>query len=237
MNTSTRGRGGPYDGATRRALDLAIAAALLIVLSPVIIVLAIAIKLESPGPVVYRSLRVGVGGREFGMLKFRKMVDGAAGPLLTAPIDERFTRLGRFLGSSKLDELPQLWNVLKGEMSLVGPRPELREFVALYREAYEPLLKLRPGITGLAQLAFAREAQILDPDDRVGHYVRRVLPQKLQIDELYAARASVWLNVRILAWTAAALVFGLEVAVNRETGQLGRRKRPSMVPASAEQRT
>ena len=237
--TSVSRHGWSVDPALRRALDLGLAAATLIVLAPVIVVLAIAIKLESAGPVVFRSPRVGRGGKEFGMLKFRKMVDGAGGQVLTAPDDERFTRLGRFLARTKLDELPQLWNVLKGEMSLVGPRPEAPRFVALYRKAYEPLLRVRPGITGLAQLAFAKEAQILDRDDRVGHYIRGILPQKLQIDALYVARQSTRLYLSVLGWTTAALFFGVQVAVNRTTGELSRRKRPDtapeMAPASVEQ--
>jgi lipopolysaccharide/colanic/teichoic acid biosynthesis glycosyltransferase len=232
---SSSASGDPHGFAIRRALDLLIAGGLLFVLSPLIFLIALAIKLESPGPIVYRSRRVGFQGREFGMLKFRKMIDGAAGPLLTKPNDERFTRLGRLLGRSKLDELPQLWNVLRGEMSLVGPRPEASEFVALYAEAYEPILQLRPGITGPSQLAFAKEALILDPNDRVGHYLRRILPQKLQIDLLYAAQSSTWVNLRILGWTALVLLFDVDVAVDRKTGRLGRRRRPSNVSASADQ--
>ena len=232
--TSVSAKGRLFDSALRRVLDLVLTVATVIVLAPVIVILAIVIKVESPGPVVFRSPRVGRGGARFGMLKFRKMVDGAGGQVLTAPDDERFTRLGGFLARTKLDELPQLWNVLKGDMSLVGPRPEVPPFVAAYRAAYEPLLQVRPGITGLAQLAFAKEAQILDREDRLGHYVRGILPQKLQIDELYVARESTRLYLSILGWTAAAVLFGLEVAVNRKTGQLSRRKRPSTVPASVE---
>ena len=220
-----------------RAFDLTSALALLAVLLPLAIALAVAIKLDSRGPAVYRSRRVGAGGREFEMLKFRKMPDGAGGPPLTAPEDERFTRLGRFLARTKLDELPQLWNVVRGHMSLVGPRPEDPVFVERFRSALEPLIRVRPGITGLSQLAFARESEILDPENRESHYVERILPQKIHMDTVYAEQRSLWGNVRILFWTIAAVLFRRDVAVNRATGQLGLRRRSeheaNPVPAEA----
>lgn len=157
------------------------------------------------------------------MLKFRKMRDGALGPALVQTKDERFTRLGAFLARTKLDELPQLWNVVKGEMSLVGPRPEDPSFVDQHRGAYHAILAVRPGITGLSQLAFARESEVLDPSDRVGDYVNRILPQKMDMDRLYAARRSFSMDLKILWWTLCAVVGRLDVAVHRETGRLGRR--------------
>jgi lipopolysaccharide/colanic/teichoic acid biosynthesis glycosyltransferase len=212
------------DAAAKRTLDVTVAVTFLVVLAPLVAVLVAAIKLDSRGPAFYRSRRVGHCGREFAMLKFRKMRDGVAGPALTAAEDERFTRLGRFLASTKLDEVPQLWNVLKGEMSLVGPRPEDPSFVALDQGGYAPILQVKPGITGLSQLAFAIEAQILDPGDRVGHYVKRILPQKMSLDCLYAGRRTFTMDLRILGWTAAAVLWGRQVAVNRETGRLSVRK-------------
>jgi lipopolysaccharide/colanic/teichoic acid biosynthesis glycosyltransferase len=211
------------DDAFKRALDVVVAAAALLVLAPLFIVLAAAIKLESPGSVFYRCRRVGRGGRELLMLKFRKMHAGARGPALVQTEDERFTRLGPFLARTKLDELPQLWNVLKGEMSLVGPRPEDPSFVERHRETYDEILVVRPGITGLSQLAFARESEILDPGDRVGHYVSRILPQKMAMDRLYAVRRSLSMDLKILWWTVCAVVARLEVAVHRDTGCLNRR--------------
>jgi len=206
-----------------RALDLGVAGLLLLVFAPVLFALAIAIKLESSGPAFHSCRRVGRGGRELYMLKFRKMRDGAAGPALAAPRDERFTRLGAFLARTKLDELPQLLNVLKGEMSLVGPRPEDPAFVEPRRDAYETILRVRPGMTGLSQLAFTRENEILDPENRIGHYVDRILPQKIGIDQLYAQGRSFSRDVRILLWTAAAILLRWEVAVHRETGRLSMR--------------
>jgi lipopolysaccharide/colanic/teichoic acid biosynthesis glycosyltransferase len=211
------------DRSLKRALDLAIAVSLLLLLTPAIAIIAIAIRLESPGGAFYRCRRVGRGGRELLMLKFRKMHDGAEGPALAVPKDERFTRLGALLARTKLDELPQLWNVVTGEMSLVGPRPEDPGFVELYHDAYDEILAVRPGITGLSQLAFARESEVLDPGDRVGHYVHGILPQKIDMDRLYAAERSPAMDLRILWWTLRAVVARREVAVNRETARLTKR--------------
>jgi len=208
------------DRAFKRTIDIAFSAILLVLTSPLIAVLALAIRLDSPGPAFYRCRRVGLRGRALHMLKFRKMHDGASGPALSSPDDVRFTRLGSFLARTKLDELPQLWNVLKGEMSLVGPRPEDPAFVELRREAYSTILEVRPGITGLSQLAFASETDILDADDRLGHYVDRILPQKIGMDRLYATRRSVGMDLKILWWTLRAVVGQREVAVHRKTGRL-----------------
>jgi lipopolysaccharide/colanic/teichoic acid biosynthesis glycosyltransferase len=220
------------DRAAKQVLDRLVALLLLLLLLPLIVVVAIAIRVESPGPAFFRCWRVGHRGREFGMLKFRKMTDGAQGPKLTSPDDERFTRFGRWLASSKLDEVPQLWNVLRGEMSFVGPRPEDPRFVEIEAEAYAEILTVKPGITGLAQLAFARESDILDPHDRFNHYVGRLLPQKTRLDRVYAADRSLTMDARILFWTAVA-VLGREVAVHRETGRLNLRRRPSEAPERA----
>jgi lipopolysaccharide/colanic/teichoic acid biosynthesis glycosyltransferase len=211
------------DRALRRTIDVAFSTILLVLTSPLIAVLVLAIRLDSPGPAFYRCRRVGLRGRPLHMLKFRKMHDGAAGPALSSPDDVRFTRLGSFLARTKLDELPQLWNVLKGEMSLVGPRPEDPAFVEMRREAYSMILEVRPGITGLSQLAFAREGEILDPDDRVGHYTNTILPQKIGMDRLYAARHSFSMDARILWWTLYAVGRRRDVAVHRDTGRITKR--------------
>ena len=221
---NTGGVGAGLSRWAKRLLDVFAASALLLVLLPLILIVAVAIKLDSRGPAFYRCRRIGFRGREFGMLKFRKMTDDAAGGALTAPDDDRFTRLGRLLAKTKLDEIPQLWNVLKGEMSLVGPRPEDPGFVELRPGEYADILEVKPGITGLSQLAFARESEILDPNDRHGHYVNKLLPAKARIDRLYASRRSLWMDLRILFWTAATVLLRLNVAVHRETGRLTRRR-------------
>jgi lipopolysaccharide/colanic/teichoic acid biosynthesis glycosyltransferase len=208
----------------KRGLDLAAASTLLLVLLPLIVVVAVAIRLDSRGPAFFRCRRVGFGGREFGMLKFRKMVHDAGGGALTAPEDDRFTRFGRVLAKTKLDEIPQLWNVVKGEMSLVGPRPEDAGFIELCTDEYRHILRVRPGITGLSQLAFARESEILDPNDRHGHYVSKLLPAKARMDCLYVSRRSLGMDLKILLWTAAAVLLRLEVAVHRQSGRLSRRR-------------
>jgi lipopolysaccharide/colanic/teichoic acid biosynthesis glycosyltransferase len=209
-----------------RVFDLGATCVLLVLIAPLLALIAVTIKLDSRGPVLYRCRRVGRGGRTFSMLKFRKMGNNAAGPPLTLAGDTRFTRLGRLLAASKLDELPQLRNVVKGDMSLVGPRPEDPSFVALRQEDYDDVLRVRPGITGLSQLAFVEEGRILDPAAFHDHYVERLLPQKIQLDRLYARRASLALNLRILLWTVVAVGFRTDVAVNRTTGKLGVRRRP-----------
>ena len=214
------------DRLATEALDRLGAAVLLIVLAPVIVGVAVGIRMESRGSVLFRCRRIGQGCREFDMLKFRKMHDGASGAALTAPDDGRFTRLGRFLAKSKLDELPQLWNVVRGEMSLVGPRPEDREFVRLQGKAYEEICNVKPGITGLSQLAFARESEILDSDDRVADYLNRLLPQKIRLDRLYVERRSVWMDLRVLVGTIVVIVFRREIAVHRDSGRLTLRRRP-----------
>jgi len=216
----------PWGPLAKRLFDLAISAVLLVLLLPLIVLLAAAIKLDSRGPVLYRCRRVGFQGSALNMLKFRKMIDGATGPALTVYDDARFTRMGRFLSSTKLDELPQLWNVIKGEMSLVGPRPEDPGFVALHPAEYDQILQVKPGITGLCQLAFIHEARVLASDDRMEAYVESLLPQKVQLDLLYASRRTLTMDLRILLWTAVAVVLRRDVAVRRDTGRLSVRRRP-----------
>jgi len=213
------------DAAARRALDIVASAVLAVLLSPVILIAMVWIKLDSPGPILFRAQRVGYKGAELKMLKFRKMEDGASGIKLTSGDDARFTRAGVWLARLKLDEIPQLWHVLRGEMSLIGPRPEDPEFVAIMRDDYEEILEVRPGISGFSQIAFAEEGDILDQEDPLGHYVGRLFPQKLALDKMYAAEQSLWLNLRLMFWTAAAVVLRKAVAVNRQTGKMNLRSR------------
>ena len=219
------------DRCLKRALDLAASSIVLLVLAPVLVLVAAMIVAESRGGVFYRCRRVGRGGIELRMIKFRKMKARASGLPVTGAHDSRFTRIGRVLAKSKLDEVPQLWNVVTGEMSLVGPRPEDPIFVEFRERDYEEILRVKPGITGLAQLAFARESEILDDGDRVGDYVGRILPQKLAIDRLYVRRRSFGMDLRIIAWTVFAVVLRRDVAVDRLTGRLSFRRRP--VPHAA----
>jgi lipopolysaccharide/colanic/teichoic acid biosynthesis glycosyltransferase len=208
----------------KRLLDISIALSLLFALLPVLVVLALAIKLDSRGPIFYRSRRAGVGGGEFAMLKFRKMNKHATGPPLTAAMDERFTRLGSFLARTKLDELPQLWNVIRGDMSLVGPRPEDPNFVRLHPRGYAEILQIQPGVTGLSQLVYVKERDFLNGPNPVQHYVEFLLPQKMAIDRFYVAHRSTILDVRILFWTLAAM-FGVEVRLHRVGSRVTIRRR------------
>jgi NDP-mannose synthase len=214
------------DRAVKRSIDILCSLTLLILLAPLCVLVAIAIKLDSPGPVFYRCRRVGYRGREFAMLKFRKMRNDADGSALTAAGDVRFTRIGRVLAATKLDELPQLINVLSGSMSLVGPRPEDPQFVDLYRFEYEAIVSVRPGVTGLCQLAFAKESDVLGSDDPESVYLDRLLPQKVGLDLLYVERRSVLFDFRIVVWTILAVALRRDVAVHRTTGGLSLRRRP-----------
>ncbi len=188
------------DERARRIMDVTGAAAGLAVLTPLFLVLSVLIRLDSPGPVLHRSTRIGLGGRPFTLYKFRSMVAGAAlcGPAITADRDARVTRLGRLLRRTKLDELPQLVNVLVGDMSLVGPRPEDPRYVALYTSTQRAILRTRPGITSPASLKYRREEQLLTGQDWEDLYVRGILPAKLSIDLDYLHRRTVWSDIGVI---------------------------------------
>jgi lipopolysaccharide/colanic/teichoic acid biosynthesis glycosyltransferase len=195
----------------KRAIDLSLALAALVPLSPLLLALAALIKLDDGGPVFYRGVRVGRSGVAFRIYKFRTMVvnaDRLGGPS-TSDDDPRITRAGRWLRRSKLDELPQLLNVLKGEMSLVGPRPEVAQEVALYSAEERALLRVRPGITDWASIRFRDEGAILrgatDPHES---YRRVIRPEKMRLALEYVRTASLATDVRILVATLRALVGG-----------------------------
>jgi lipopolysaccharide/colanic/teichoic acid biosynthesis glycosyltransferase len=215
----------------KRAFDIVVSALALLCLVGVFAVIALLIKLDSPGPVFYRVRRVGYRGRPLLMLKFRKMRDDAHGGPLTIDGDPRLTRIGRVLTRTRLDELPQLWDVLRGRMSLIGPRPEDPGFVALHAPEYQQILTVRPGITGLSQIAYKAEATIVDSDSPVEDYLNRILPQKLRLDRLYARAASPLLDLRILYWTFVTVVLRHPVSVNRVTAAMSLRRRPPQEPA------
>ena len=159
------------------------------------------------------------------MLKFRKMHEHAEGIALTTHGDDRLTRIGAFLARTKLDEVPQLWHVLRGDMSLVGPRPETIDFVAHHSDEYDEILTVRPGLVGFSQIAFLMEGRILDAEDPLNHYVSAILPQKVTLDLMYARTRTVWVDVKILAWSLVAVLLRRQVAVNRQTGRMNLRKR------------
>jgi lipopolysaccharide/colanic/teichoic acid biosynthesis glycosyltransferase len=190
-----------------RMLDLLASLLGLIVCSPLFGLVALSIKLDSPGPVLYRARRVGQRGRVFYVFKFRSMVAGAdrQGPGITAAGDTRVTRVGRWLRRTKLDELPQLINVLRGEMSLVGPRPEDPRYVACYTSVQRAVLQARPGITSPASVHYRHEEEILIGADWEKTYIEEVMPHKLQIELDYLARRTVWSDLGLLGRTVLAL--------------------------------
>jgi lipopolysaccharide/colanic/teichoic acid biosynthesis glycosyltransferase len=191
-----------------RRFDFLAAAAGLIVLSPLLAAIALGIKLSDGGPVFYRHRRVGRDFRPFLLCKFRTMIPGAdrVGAAITTAGDSRVTPLGRVLRRYKLDELPQLWNVLLGDMALVGPRPEVPEFVESFRAMYEPLLSVRPGITDPAALAFSNEEDLLVGPDSLELYAREILPQKLRLSLEYFAGRTWWSDIGIVLRTLASVV-------------------------------
>ncbi len=186
----------------RRALDVTIC----LLAAPTLLLvggfIAVCVFLDSPGPVLYRSRRVGRAGRTFSMLKFRTMRDGVAGPPLSVSGDDRYTPFGRALAVSRLDELPQVVNVLRGQMRLVGPRPELPEFVDAHAESYERILLAPPGLTGPSQLRFSGEGRLLAKQpDRVATYRAAILPEKVSMDLDYVRTATLSRDMRLLGLT------------------------------------
>ncbi|MCG3148791.1 MAG: hypothetical protein PCFJNLEI_02238 [Verrucomicrobiae bacterium] len=188
----------------KRVFDFSLAAIGLLVLSPVLLVLALLVKISDGGPSFYRQQRVGQGGQLFWIWKFRTMIVNAErqGLGVTKDGDARITRIGRWLRKSKLDELPQLWNVLRGDMSLVGPRPEVPRYVARYTEAQRAVLTLKPGVTDLATLAFRNEEELLaSAADVEKYYVEQCLPRKIELNLAYQQRANLWQDMRLIGQT------------------------------------
>ena len=187
------------DRVLRRLFDTACASAGLALLAPIFALIALAIKLDDGGPVLYSQYRVGKGLRKFRLLKFRSMFSGCPeGSLLTAPRDTRVTRVGRFLRRYKLDELPQLVNVLKGEMQLVGVRPQVEKFVDIFPDEYGELLQTPPGITGPASLIFRHEELLFLENSIEEHYIAKILPIKLEIALKYSRTRTFLSDLEIL---------------------------------------
>ena len=189
----------------KRVFDLVVSATGLVMTSPIIAAAALAVKLESPGPAFYSGPRTGMSGRPFQIHKLRTMRPSSSGPAVTAGDDPRITGVGRFLRRTKLDELPQLLNVLKGDMSLVGPRHEDPKYVALYTPEQREVLSVRPGITGPTVLRFIGEEQMLRGGDPESLYVTRVMPSKLAVDLEYVRAATFAGDLKILARTFVAV--------------------------------
>ena len=187
----------------RRLLDITGSLGGLIGLSPLFALIALAIKLDSPGPVIHRAQRTGKAAKVFRLYKFRSMILGGdkKGPGVTGSCDNRITRVGRLLRRTKLDELPQLINVLFGDMSLVGPRPEDPRYVALYTARQAKILRVPPGITSAASLAFRHEEKMLKGPDWESFYCKQVMPAKLAIDLEYLDHRSLETDLRLIRQT------------------------------------
>ena len=194
----------------KRVFDLVMVVPGLLVLAPVMLLTALWIKCDSPGKVFFRQTRVGYGGQPFQVIKFRTMAEKPETPgiKLTSGDDPRITRAGKWLRKYKIDELPQLINVLKGEMSLVGPRPEVPEFVELYSEEQKRLIfSVLPGITDRASIEFRHENDLLQhAADPVQTYREKILPVKLQYYTEYVQNRSLWLDVRLIGKTIWSIV-------------------------------
>ena len=207
--------------ALKRAFDLTASAAALILLSPVLLAISLWIKADSPGPVVYAGARVGRHGRPFRFYKFRTMVQNAdkIGGSSTADGDPRVTRSGRFLRKYKLDELPQLYNVLRGDVSIVGPRPEVKEYTDLYTEEEKAILTVRPGITDWATIWNADEGAVLagaeDPDKAYRELIR---PTKVRLQLKYVRERGFITDMKIIFLTFLAMVSPTSKAVEEIRG-------------------
>nr|WP_101697517.1 sugar transferase [Clostridium minihomine] len=193
----------------KRIFDIVVSLLILIILSPIFLILAIAIKLDSKGPVFYRQVRVGQYGEDFKIFKFRSMVQDAdkKGLALTTEGDARITKVGKLIRKCRLDEFSQVLNVLGGTMSLVGPRPEVRKYVDAYEPEYLATLLVRPGVTATASIAFKDEDELLnsggDPEEI---YIHQVLPEKMRYNLEYLHHISVWQDIKIMFQTVFAVL-------------------------------
>ncbi len=188
----------------KRAFDIIFSTFGLICTAPIFLIVAILIKADSPGPVFYKQIRVGKDGREFFIYKFRKMRSdvGDKGLKITTSNDSRMTDIGKVLRQYKLDELPQIWNVLKGDMSIVGPRPEVPNYVALYNNEQREILKIKPGITDYASLEYFDEGDLLEKQsDPNLFYIETLMPSKIELNLDYIRNMSVKTDLRIIFLT------------------------------------
>ena len=190
----------------KRCVDIAVSVFLLIVALPVLASAAIAIKLDSEGPVFFVQPRMGRGFKRFALFKLRTMRIHCEGTAFTLGVDPRITRVGHWLRWSKVDELPQLWNVLRGEMSMVGPRPVIPQLAFEFVKAYLHLLEVRPGLTDPASMKYCREEELLALfPDPLRHFKTVLTPDKLRISAAYLDHATVWSDLGVLVGTALAL--------------------------------
>jgi len=194
----------------KRTFDIFASSIGLIILSPLFLLISISIKLESKGRIFYLQKRVGLNGREFYLIKFRSMYENSDKKgLLTIGNDNRITKVGRFIRRYKLDELPQLINVLKGDMSLVGPRPEVPQYVKLYNEEQKKVLLVRPGITDYASLKYYNESKLLANTKSLEQtYIEEIMPQKLSLNLKYINNQNFFVDLKIILLTIKKIFLG-----------------------------
>lgn len=195
--------------ALKRLMDVVISGGALLVIWPVLLLIALAIKIDDPGPVFYRQVRVGKGGKEFRIYKFRTMVVDAdkKGLQITVGRDNRITRMGALLRKTKLDELAQLINVFTGEMSFVGPRPEVPKYVNLYTPYQRQVLLVRPGITDYASIAYRNENDLLEgAEDPEKMYIETIMPDKIELNMKYLREISPIADIRLILSTIVAVI-------------------------------
>ena len=188
---------------SKRIFDIVISFAGLLILFPFILIIALLIKIDSKGPVFFKQVRVTKNGREFKIFKYRTMRVGSDKySQITVGKDERITKIGSFLRKYKLDEIPQLINVLIGDMSLVGPRPEVPKYVALYTDEQKEILKVRAGITDYASIEFSNENDLLAlEEDPEKAYIEKVMPKKIELNKKYLSEISILTDIKIILWT------------------------------------
>jgi len=193
----------------KRILDITFSLIGLLLLSPLFIITAILIKIDSPGPLFFRQARVGKGFKEFKIYKFRTMYSNTKKNEITTTIsgDPRITRVGKFLRRTKIDELPQLVNVFLGNMSLVGPRPDVPKYVAMFKKDYDIILTIRPGITDFSSIEFVNEEEILkkykDPEEG---YIKDILPREIELYKKYVREKSLFVDIKLIFLTLKKLI-------------------------------
>lgn len=196
----------------KRVLNLLVAVLGVVLVSPLLLVVAVVIRCTSKGPVFFRQMRVGQYNKDFLLYKFRTMeVDhkGVKSNLTLGEEDPRVTRVGHFLRRSKIDELPQLFNVIKGDINLVGPRPIMREFVEMYYEDYKPILACKPGITSNAAIYYRNEGKILGrQEDPQGYYRDVIMPKRIELNLRYVYYNTIWSDIRLIFLTVYCTITG-----------------------------
>ena len=206
-----------------RCLDLLLAGVALILCGPLLLFVAVLIKVGDGGPALFRQERIGRNFRVFNLLKLRTMCINAEkfGGQVTVDGDARVTRIGHWLRKTKIDELPQLWNVLRGDMSFVGPRPEVSEYVDLYREEYKEVLSVRPGLTDISSVVFRDESKVLArAADPMREYTEVILPQTIRLSTEYIRKRTTFSDIWLLWQTAVAIFFPQHGLRLRETGEV-----------------